>query len=113
MRTLAEFKRAIHTGMEIECVRFETRAWNAETNRHGGEFYDIPLSEKLIGARYVSHVDTTGFYLKQPQDKSKKGSFCGFPKAADLAYNGHEFVITDRTSRGDECSRRHYKIVIK
>lgn len=113
MRTLAEFKRAIHTGMEIELVRMEERPYSDELRAHAGDYRDVVIAEKLRGPRYVSYVDTTGFYLKRSDDKSIKGSFCGFPKAAQLAYSGPAFIITEVDSRGDEFQKRHYKIVIK
>lgn len=112
MKTLAEFKRAIHTGMEIELMRQEERKYSDELRVPDGEYKDVPVSAFKAGVRYVSHVDTTGFYLKHSDDKSKRGSFCGFPKAADLAYNGDEFTITERM-HGVEFQKRHYKIVIK
>lgn len=114
MKTLADFKRAIHTGMEIECVRFEVKAWSFDERRtYIGEFYDIHIAEKLQGAQYVSHIDTTGFYLNQVNDKTVPRSFCGWPKARDISFDGDTFVMTDRDSRGNEYQKRHYKITIK
>ena len=112
MKNLAEFKRAVHTGMEIELVRQEERKYSDEERQPAGEYRDVPISAFKTGARYVSHVDTTGFYLKRSDDKSKRGSFCGFPKAADLECAGDTFTITERM-KGVEFQRRHYKITIK
>lgn len=111
MSKLADLKRVIHTGLEIHLVRIEERTFNAQKRLHDGEFHDMPIAEKLRGARYVSYVDTTGFYLKQGHDKGTKGSFCAWPKASELEYVGMEFVITEYSKEGEAYQRRHYKIL--
>jgi hypothetical protein len=113
IRTLAEFKRAIHTGMEIECEGIEQRAWSNERSTYAGESYAAPIPEMMKGARYVSHVDTTGFYLKSPEDKTKRGSFCAWPKKADLEYRRDTFTIADRHRDGQIYQKRHYRITVK
>lgn len=113
MKTLAEFKRAIHTGMEIECTEIEERRFDQKIQGAAGEYFPIAINEKMKGPRYVSHVNTTGFYLKRADDKSAHGSFCNWPKASDLEYNGNKFTVTERDSHGGEWQKRHYKIVIK
>ena len=72
----------------------------------------IPLPERLTGVRTVSHVDTTGFYLKQANDNgSKRGSFCDFPKSSNLMYDGATFTITEKTEKGQVYQTRTYKII--
>lgn len=110
-KTLADLKRAIHTGMEIEYTKREERAWSNEEHAHAGELYVAPIPDKMKGPRYVSHIDTTGFYLKRSDDKTVRGSFCGWPKARDLAYEGDTFAITDRGSKDEIYQVRTYKIV--
>jgi hypothetical protein len=114
-KTLSDFKRAIHTGMEIEYVACERRNYNDEECTYEGEYHDATASipEERRRARYVSYVDTTGFYMKLPDDKSVKGSFCAFPKAGDIEFTGEEFIITDRALYGQPYQKRRYRFVIK
>jgi len=112
-KTLGEFKRTVHTGMEIEYVRCENRAYDSKEETYTGEFFATEIPEAKRDTRYVSYVDTTGFYLKRPDDKGLRGSFCEWPKAADLEFNGDTFVIIDRSLGNVEFQKRHYKITIK
>lgn len=109
-KTLADFKRDIDTGMHIEYVKLEERLYSNVTMDYEGEFIERPIPEKMQGVRYVSYKDTTGFYLKRPDDKSAKGSFCGYPKASELEYDGDTFTITE-VGRTKAWQRRHYKII--
>lgn len=111
MKTLADFKRTITVSTYVEYVKCEERTYNSETGRYDGEFYTLPVPEKVAGRRYVSYVDTTGFYLKRSDDKSAKGSFCGWPKASQLEFDGESFTITETTNKGDAYQKRTYKII--
>lgn len=95
-KTLADFKRDIDTGLHIEYVKNEERAFNYEKHTHEGAFHPTEIPDRMRGIRFVSYVDTTGFYLKKKDDITTRGSFCGFPKATDLQYDGENFTITDR-----------------
>lgn len=110
-KTLAQFKRDITTGTHIEAIKFEERPWSNEARGFVGEFREVPIAEKIAGVRYVSHKDTTGFYMKRPEDKSVKGSFCAWPKAAELEFDGDTFSIVDVERDGTPSMRRTYKIV--
>lgn len=109
-KTLADFKRDIGTGMTIECVQIQEVPWNSATGRHDGEPVMRGVGERMQGPRYVSYVDTTGFYLKRPNDVGARGSFCGYPKASELSYYGDEFTITERDQHGDVWQVRTYRI---
>ncbi len=117
MKTLAQFKRDIMEGVEIECVGIMEREYDNEKQTHAGEWSEKAIAEKMQGVRYVSKVDTTGFYLKHKDDESKKrGSFCGWPKAGDLEYTELEngrFIITDRANDGEAYQKRTYIIIKK
>jgi len=110
MKTLADFKRDIGTGMTIECIEIRERWYDSETNDHAGEWHDRAIAEKMQGPRYVSHVDTTGFYLKQ-KDTPGRGSHCAYPKASQLSYDGDRFTITETTHKGTEWQKRTYQII--
>lgn len=112
-KTLADFKRAIHTGMEITMTKREERAWSNEEHGYAGELYQAPIADKLQGPRCVSYIDTTGFYLKRSDDKSMRGSFCGWPKARDLQFDGNTFAIIDRGSKDEIYQVRHYRMLTK
>jgi hypothetical protein len=71
----------------------------------------MPIPNNREGIRYVSHKDTTGFYLKRPEDYTIKGSFCPWPKASALEYTGDTFTITDIAKNGEPYQMRTYKIV--
>lgn len=109
-KSLAQFKRDIATGLHIEYVQCKERRFDYERDTHAGEWYDVPVPEKLQGVRYVSYVDTTGFYLKKADDKSIRGSFCGFPKADNLAYAGDTFTIVEKAKNGEPYQMRSYLI---
>lgn len=111
MSSLASFKRGIGTGMTIECVEILERLYNNEKFDHDGEWVVMPIAEKMKGPRYVSYVDTTGFYLKRSDDMPGRGSHCAYPKASQLEYDGDTFTITEKTARGTEWQKRTYKII--
>lgn len=111
MKTLSEFKRDIDTGMHIEYVQCMERVYDSIKQTHTGEWIERPIPEKISGVRYVSYKDTTGFYLKRADDKSQRGSFCGWPKASDLAYTGDTFTIVEKAKDGEPYQMRSYNII--
>lgn len=110
-KTLAQLKRDIATGRHIEYIQCKERVFDYQRDTYTGQWHEVPIPEKMQGVRYVSHVDTTGFYLKQPHDKSERGSFCGYPKADDVAYIGESFVIVERAKNGEPYQMRSYRII--
>lgn len=110
-KTLADLKRDIGTGLHIEYIRNRERRYNNDEQTHSGEWYETEIPERIQGVRYVSHKDTTGFYLKRSDDKSARGSFCPWPKASELEYIGDTFTITDVAHDGAEYQKRTYKII--
>ena len=98
MKTLAELKRNIKVDQLIECIAYEG-------------YGDTKIPEKLAGVRKVTHVDTTGFYMKQADDiGATRGSFCGWPKASELSWIGDEFTIMDY-DKGVCYLTRTYKLL--
>jgi hypothetical protein len=93
MKTLAQLKRDIEVGTDILCTRI------LATNGQEEE-----LSERMRKLRQVSYKDTTGFYLRMLSDETR-GSFCEWPKARELHYEGDSFIITDK------FGLRHYQII--
>lgn len=114
-KTLAQLKRDIGTGIVIEHTKREERrnAWSEREQRQkpAGDWQEMPMPEKMQGRRYVSHVQTNGFYLKREDDKSMRGSFCDYPKADNLQYTGDEFIIIERNQHGEAWQKRYYKII--
>lgn len=107
MKTLAQLKRDIEIGSSILCL--ETK----EANFNDPERVLVvrPLNEKMKKMRLVTLIDTTGFYLKSADDDStKRGSFCGWPKASDLEYTEDKFTITERTPSGAIWQTRTYQL---
>lgn len=111
MKKLSDLKRDIQVSAYIECIKIEEKMWNNNTQDHAGEWMDIPIHERMQGKRYVSFINTQGFFLKRPDDKSRIGSCCSWPKASELSYDGDVFTITEKTSKGTEWQRRTYKII--
>lgn len=114
MKTLAQLKRDLHVGMTIQCNGIE-EAQILETWEGGnlsdapyGELHVVPIPEKMQGERKITKIDTTGFYLSKIE--GERGSFCAFPKASELFYDGAVFSITCYTSKGYAYQRRHYTI---
>ena len=116
MKTLADFKRDIVPGKNIELVKIEEAnidgAWQGGdiSNAPRGELVAVPIKERLQGIRTVTKKDTTGFYL-QHQGEQGRGSFCGYPKAGQLSYDGARFTITETTKTGQAWQRRTYTLV--
>lgn len=106
-KTLAQLKRDIAAGVVIEWVKLEELGYS---NKAAGlQPVEIKPERKT---RTVSVVDTTGFYLKNEHTEAgKKGSFCGWPKAAELDYSGDVFTITEIDHHGDVWQKRTYKII--
>lgn len=79
--TLKQFKDSIKIGDAILCTEYRDN-------------FTQEVPEKMKKTRYVSYKDTTGFYMKGLEDRSR-GSFCGWPKASELTINGDYFTIKD------------------
>lgn len=116
-KTLAQLKRDMVKGARVELVAIRERAiiageWDNATGEYKrGEWQAQAIGERIKGARVVSYSDTTGFYLKHETDKEKgRGSFCEYPKASELEYQGDTFTITERTQSGEEYQKRTYRI---
>ena len=109
-KTLAQFKKDMQTGTVIEYVKLEQRIYAGGVELQK-EFTSLPVPEKMQGHRYISHVQSNGFYLKRADDKSIKGSFCDFPKAPQLEYIDDTFTITEVTASGEPWQRRTYKVI--
>lgn len=106
MKTLAQFKKDLRIGDVI----IVTSVKNDHVDNKG-VLFDIPIPEKLQGERKVSYIDTTGFYLKDNNDfTDKKGSFCGYPKASNLKYDGDTFTIQDNDDGRIWCERTYQKL---
>lgn len=110
-KTLAGFKRGIEVSQAIELVRYQQKRFSSVEQRYDGQFFNDPIPEKMQGVRYVSYKDTTGFYLKRTDDKSQRGSFCGYPKAGELEYDGDTFTITEVDRHGTAYEKRTYKLI--
>lgn len=110
-KSLSQFKKDIQTGMHIEYIQNMERAFDSVKHTHMGEWYRTELPERIQGVRYVSYKDTTGFYLKKSADTSERGSFCGWPKANELAYFDDTFTIIDYANNGEPYQMRTYKII--
>ena len=82
MKTLAQFKKDIERGDNIIMTSFNDLQGN-----------DIQ-KDTMKKMRTVSYKDTTGFYLAGVDDTGR-GSFCGYPKASELTYDGDTFTIKD------------------
>lgn len=113
-KTLSDFKRDITVGKRIQCNGIE-QAPMIENNTGDsskfqyGSLQVIPMKEKIAGERLVTYKDTTGFYLNY-EGETKRGSFCQWPKADNLFYDGTIFAITEKTRDGQVWQLRHYTI---
>lgn len=116
MKTLAQFKRDITIGTKIQCNGIEEarilESWSGGnlSNAPYGELQVIPMNIGMQGERTVTKVDTTGFYLSATPENRETWSFCKFPKASELFYDGTVFTITCYTENGYPWQRRHYTI---
>lgn len=108
-KTLAQFRRDIDKGVHIEYVRLAERVNCIEPDET--KLIERPVPEERRGIRYVSYKDTTGFYLKKPNGPSTRGSFCGWPKAANLTYVDDSFIIQEVNKRGEVTQKRFYNII--
>lgn len=105
MKTLADFKRDIQVGNSILYIE------RLESPRMDLPLEKIEVPERLRMMRLVTYKDSTGFYLKDIRTRDKsKGSFCGYPKAGELEYDGESFTITEKDHNGKIWQVRKYKI---
>jgi len=117
-KTLSQFKKDVKRGMLIEYKRnvvypqVDNQTGDMSKFMYSTVGYEKNVPERMQGVRYVSHVDTTGFYLKQGYENgdNKRGSFCGYPKASELDYQDNDFVIYDTSEMGQVFQERHYTI---
>jgi hypothetical protein len=94
MKTVAELKRTMVLGREIEMLTYN----------------GMTPPEKLRGTREVVAVQTNGVYLA-PFVGSPRKSFFDFPKASELeAHTAKHFTITDKTKTGEVWCVREYLI---
>lgn len=108
MKTLAQFKNDLYIGDIIILTSFREDNINNK-----GILIDISIPEKLKGHRKVTYINTKGFYLKDNNDfTNKKGSFCGYPKASNLIYDGDTFTIQEKREDGTTWQERTYKKII-
>jgi hypothetical protein len=108
-KTLADLKRDIQVGKQIYCNGIEEAKYI--DNETLAPLEVVPLKEAMQGTRTITYKDTTGFYLSKTPEDGKRGSFCNFPKASALQYDGKVFTITETTAQGQVWQRRHYVIV--
>lgn len=87
MKTLADLKRKMIVGCDIEMLTF-----NGHTP-----------PERLKTTRTIRKVQTNGVYLGM--------SWFEFPKASELSiHTDNHFTVRDRTKNGDVCCTREYLI---
>lgn len=112
MKTLADFKREMIPGTRITCNGVEEAGILDQdfAKMQREELRVVPLSEKMQGTRTITKADTTGFYLSHTPEDGKRGSFCGFPKASELFYDGTVFTVTEKDHHGQVWQRRHYTV---
>lgn len=109
--TLAQFKRDMVPGVRVELIEIKERRYIDE-GEDRGTWETVGIAERIAGPRVISCADSTGFYLKPESDTTpKRGSFCGFPKADDLAYLGETFTIVEKDGRDAPWQMRTYKII--
>ena len=114
MNTLAQFKRDILQGMDIEIKEImEARIieWsnNSEITPHiYGQLESVVIKEKISGKRKVTKVDSTGFYLSKD---NTRGSFCEYPKASELVYMDNTFTVSEADNHGNIYQTRTYRII--
>ncbi len=105
IKTLADFKRDIEVGDSVIITEIMERDFQTK------EISAIEVPEKIKGMRMVTYKDTTGFYLATPSTPAgKRGSFCNYPKADNLQYDGEKFIITELDKGGQIWQTRAYKL---
>lgn len=82
-KTLSQLKKDIQIGDNILMTSFI------------GQNGENKLNDKINKIGFVSYKNTTGFYIKRIDDKSRRGSFCEWPKSRGLEYIDTVFKISD------------------
>lgn len=113
MKTLAQLKRDIAPGMTLEIIEImeapivEWSNNSREVSHIYGPLEAVEIKEKIAGPRKVTKVDTTGFYLSKDETR---GSFCEWPKAAELEYTDNTFTVSETDQHGKVYQTRNYTI---
>lgn len=87
MKTLADFKRQLKVGVKLAAIYHKHFAGRTEEGK--------PVwTDKDLGTREVSIVQSNSFALKTPQtDGTFRDSWCHFPKAKECKINNDSVVI--------------------
>ena len=96
MKTLADLKRDIVPGVQIECTDFVWCARDGRPEERG-------VSPRMAGVRTVEHKNTVGFVVN--------GSHFDWPKADELQYDGDTIVVSPKDQHGEVYQVRTYKII--
>lgn len=111
MKTLADFKRDLAIGDKVELVKIEEGKF-IDSEQGYTKLEETAIKEKIQGVRVLTYKDTTGMYFKKREEVSaSKGSFCNYPKADCLKFDGAGFEITEKDQKGRVYQIRTYKII--
>lgn len=110
MKTLSDLKRDIKVLDKIQLVKIEQGNY-IERGLYT-PLVEVAIKPAIAMLRRVTYKDTTGIYLKDVAiNDMTKGSFCGWPKAKELEYNGDTFIINEYDTTGVLWQKRTYKII--
>lgn len=78
MKNLSDFKKRLAVGVKLHAIHHKTFAGRDEQGK-------TVYSDKDLGVREVSIVQSNSFALKTPRpDGIAVNSWCGYPKASDV-----------------------------
>lgn len=102
-KSLAQLKRDIKVGTKIELIEIR-EAWGKNE-----VLEPVPIKERIAGIGEVVKVQTNGFYVQRPN--AARPSFCDYPKAKHVTYEGDTFTIGWHHPKLDKIvQERVYKI---
>lgn len=115
-KTLADLKRTIKKFQTITLFEVQEKVNGtlqivADQNTLNANARRAGHWQAIVGVpRFVTVVDTTGFYLNHVCDNGHRGSHCGWPSASRLSFAGNEFAITELDEYGEVWQIRKYRI---
>lgn len=104
LETLADFKRAMRPGVRVKTTHHALRVVGYETK---GEQSDTPERTPIydtvntdMGEREIASVSTVGFSVWTEKNGKLVQSYCDWPKADSIRFEGNRAIILQPDLRG-------------
>lgn len=104
LQTIADFKRAMRLGVRVKTTHHSTRVTGYVTKDAQSDTPErTPIYETVsrdMGEREVASANSVGFSFWTEKDGKRVQSYCNWPKADCVKFEGNRVVILQPDLRG-------------